>query len=147
MKEKNTKTEPMTIQKAGLLQGKAYRILNIHMDVTLEPFNVTIPEWKLLGQLYDDGSMKLADLAHRLGVEPPLITALVDQLEKKKMVLRKSEKKDKRVKLISLTPQAAKEMPKIELAIRLCMRTLVDGITPLEMMTYLKVLARIIENG
>jgi MarR family transcriptional regulator, transcriptional regulator for hemolysin len=147
MTEKTEQKQTMTVQRAGLLQGRAYRILNTHMDRALHPFGITIPEWKLLGQLYDNGSMNLAEAAELLGVEAPLVTALVDQLEKKKLVTRKSNKKDRRIKLIALTLKSQKMMPEVEMAIRLVMRPLIEGVKPEEMRIYLHVLATIIKNG
>src|SRR5688572_5058374 len=99
---------------AGLLQGKAYRALNIHLNKTLFPYDLSVPEWKLIGQLFENGPMKLAAIAERLNVEPPLITNLIDQLEKKELVERISDKKDRRAKIIHATKKAQKIIPRVD---------------------------------
>lgn len=132
---------------AGLLQGKAYRTLNAHLTRALLEFDLSIPEWKLLGQLYDNGDMRLAQLADQLNVEPPLVTALVDSLEKKEFVLRKNDQKDKRAKVISSTEKSLHNIPEIEIKIKKTMAMLLSGITREELITYMKVLTAIVDNG
>src|SRR5690348_14501831 len=88
VKEKKSKNEPPKINaySTGLIQGKAYRALNTALTKILLRFGISIPEWKLLGQLVDHGDLKLAQLAEKLDVEAPLVTALIDKLEKKALV-------------------------------------------------------------
>src|SRR5437870_457485 len=78
----------------GLLQGKAYRALHGYLTKALFPYDLSIPKWKLLGQLYDHGNMKLAQLADRLSIEAPTVTELIDNLEKNGLVARKNDEKD-----------------------------------------------------
>lgn len=132
---------------AGLLQGKAYRALNTELTKALLQFDLSIPEWKLLGQLYDHGEMKLAELADRLQVEAPLVTALIDKLEKKKLVLRKFHPHDKRAKIIIATSTAKKIIPKVEPVVRKSMTTLMKGVSFNELRTYVKVLKIIVTNA
>lgn len=131
----------------GLTQGRAYRTLSSHLTKALYPFDISIPEWKLLGQLYDYGDMKLAKLAELLSVEAPLVTALVDKLEKKKLVARTNDTKDRRAKVITATKKGSTLIEEIEPGVRNAMRMLLKGITPEELKTYLKVLHAIDTNG
>lgn len=132
---------------AGLLQGKAYRILTAQLTSALLPYNLSIPEWKLLGQLADNGSMKLAKLADLLGVEAPLITSLVDSLEKKGLVRRTDDKVDKRAKIIQGTKKAMKLVGKIEPIVQTAISPLLRGVTDKEFRAYMHVLERIVINS
>jgi DNA-binding MarR family transcriptional regulator len=131
----------------GLLQGKAYRVLNSALTKALVAYDLNIPEWKLLGQLYDHGTMKLAKLADRLNVEPPLVTSLVDTLEKKELVTRTNDPKDKRAKLIKSTKKGNSLIPQVEPLVKAAMGKLLIGISREQLHMYITVLQTIVNNS
>ena len=135
------------VYNLGLMQGRAYRKLSSHLTKALFPYDLSIPEWKLLGQLFDHGDMKLAKLADLLSVEAPLVTALVDKLEKKGLVERTNDAKDRRAKVITATKKGIKLVEEIEPNVRAAMRVLFKGVTPDEFKIYLRVLQTIDTNG
>jgi len=152
--KKPTITEILSIQEeslhaysTGLLQGKAYRALTHHLNRALFPYELSIPEWKLLGQLYEKGEMRLTELAVLLDVRPPLVTKLVDQLEKRELLCRIRDPKDSRGRLISATPKGEKLIPDIESTVKKAMGVLLVGTPREELLTYLRVLARIVDNA
>ncbi len=147
LKRLNINTEYLNAYSAGLLQGKAYRTLNSHLTKTLMPFDLSIPEWKLLGQLHDHGNMGLAELADILSVEPPLITKLIDHLEKKGYVERVLHETDKRSKIIIITKTGDKALMDLEPKVKEVMGTLVKGASKLDMLAYVRVLETIVNNG
>ncbi len=51
--------------------------------------------------------VRVTDLAHLVGVEPPAITRKVQQLERAGLVTRAEDERDRRVVRISLTPAGA----------------------------------------
>lgn len=63
---------------------------------------------RLMWPLIENGSMMMSALRDELGVSATNITALVDALEKDKMVTRKPHATDRRATLISITPKAEK---------------------------------------
>lgn len=130
----------------GLLQGKAYSRLHTHLTRALFPFNVSIPEWKLLGQLHENGKVKLAILAGLLSYDPPMVTKLVKQLEKKGLVKREQDTIDERAKIITITSSGTKLIDDVEPEIKKVMRVILHGITREELITYLKVLTVIVNN-
>lgn len=131
---------------AGLLQGKAYSRLHSQLTRALFPFNVSIPEWKLLGQLHENGKVKLSILAELLSYDPPMVTKLVKQLEKKGMVKREQDTIDERAKIITITPQGKDLIEKAEPEIKKVMSSMLQGISRDELITYLKVLTAIVSN-
>lgn len=133
--------------QVGLLQGKAYRVLQQILTKTLFPYDLSIPEWKLLALTTEKAAQRLADLADDLAVEPPLVTALIDTLEKKKLVRRTRDSIDRRAKVIVATPQGAALIREIEPKIRITMRQLLHGVNSEELAIYIKVLQTIIRNG
>lgn len=132
---------------SGILQGQAYKTLQFFLTRTLLPYNLSIPEWKLLGQLYDYKVLRVADLASFLGYDPPLVTALIDSLEKKKLLRRKIHKHDRRVKMIIPTQKTINLIPTIEPEVRKTISSLLQPITSEELRIYTGVLENIVMRG
>lgn len=77
-----------------------------HMD---EP-DLTPPRVRLLILLMENGPMMMRALRDEMGVTATYITALVDTLERDKMVVRKEHETDRRVTVIEITPKAEERM-------------------------------------
>lgn len=146
-KKLNSGSGKLNAYSTGLLQGKAYRVLNSSVTKVLSEYGLSIPQWKLIGQLYDHGDMKLADLAQHLDVEAPLVTALIDTLEKKMLVKRMHHPKDKRAKIITITTKGKKTLIEIEPQVKQAMGVLLKGIKREQLMTYFRVLQTIVNNA
>lgn len=145
--DKTLKRDYSQAYNVGILQGQAYKTLQNFLTRALLAFNLSIPEWKLLGQLYDHKELRVADLATLLAYDPPLVTNLIDSLEKKGLLRRKSHKKDRRVKMIIPSQKATGLIEAIEPEVRKELGTLLTGITSKEMEIYSKILRNIVANG
>jgi len=132
---------------AGLLQGKAYRILEFHLSQTLSPYNLSIPEWKLLGQLVDQDKLKIGEIADLLDVDPPLVTVLVQMLQSKKMVDRRVDENDRRVNFILPTFKGRDHINALEKDVSRLLKQLLSGISSNELYDYMKVLRMLSKNG
>jgi len=121
--------------------------LQYHLTDALKAYDISIPEWKILGKLYDFEKVKVVELANMLDVDPPLITKLVNKLEKKDMVVRMSEPADQRIVWIKHTEKGKSLIPELEVAVRKELRFLLDGITGGDMVAYKKVLNTIVKQG
>lgn len=142
----NDKQFGLNAYSTGLLQGKAYSRLHVRLTQALLPFHISIPEWKLLGQLHEHGNIKLTILANRLSYDPPMVTKLVNQLEKKRLVTRELDEIDERVKIITITSEGNQLILDAEPEVRNVMYVLLQGISQEELITYLKVLTTIVNN-
>jgi DNA-binding MarR family transcriptional regulator len=136
----------LTTYKTGLLQAKAYRNLKGHLSCHLGQFNLTLPEWAFLGMVYDHKELRLSELAKILDVEAPFATTLADTLQKKGLIKRREDTKDRRAKVITLSAKGKDVVPKIEESTKVAMRNIVAGSTPTELQIYLKMLNLIVEN-
>lgn len=136
----------LTAYSAGLLQGTAYSRLHTRLSRALVGFNLSIPEWKLLGQVFEKGEVKLSDLSTLLSYDPPMVTRLVKQLERKKHLQRYADKTDERAKVVVITKRGASIIKDAEPVIKKTMRVILKGISPDELLTYLKVLNTIVIN-
>ncbi len=136
----------LTAHSTGLLQGTAYSRLHANLTNVLTPFNLSIPEWKLLGQLYDHGNIRLSGLSELLSYDPPMVTKLTKGLEKKRLLRREYDRTDERAKIIVLTPDAIKLLKKIDPMVKKKLAEVLRGITQEELKTYIKVLTTIVNN-
>ncbi|OJJ17823.1 hypothetical protein BKI52_28605 [marine bacterium AO1-C] len=67
--------------------------------------NVTSEQWAVLVQLWGDDGLNQQEIACKVGKDKASITRLVDGLEKRNLVVRISDKSDRRNKLIYLTKE------------------------------------------
>lgn len=130
----------------GLLQGTAYSRLHSNLTRSLYQFSITIPEWKLLGQVHEHGKLKLSALAELLSYDPPMVTKLVKQLEKRGLVKREQDRTDERAKIIHITREGNKLIEDAEPVIKTAMAKMLNGVSHEELLTYLKVLTTIVNN-
>ena len=77
----------------------------------VEAKGVTVAEWVLLRQLYDAGGVNPSQLAEQLGMTRGAISKLVERLNQKKLVVRKSEAGDRRFQTVELTPVGRRLVP------------------------------------
>lgn len=136
----------LTAHSTGLLQGIAYSRLHSKLTKVLFPHNLSIPEWKLLGQLYDHGNIRMNELSGYLNYDPPLVTKLTKQLEKKGYLRRQYDKFDERAKIIILSTKGVNKLYELDPVIKNNISEILKGISQEELRTYIKVLNIIVKN-
>jgi DNA-binding MarR family transcriptional regulator len=147
IKKISTARRNRTTYTSGLLQAKAYRALKKWTTSALKSRNIATIDWALLGLLYEKKSgYRPGELAFELGVEAPFITALVTKLKKQGYVESKRDTKDTRVRCICLTKEGMEFVQDTEPFLREAMRPLIKGISIDDVISYLIVLEKIIEN-
>lgn len=70
--------------------------------------NFNMNDYYYLTSIYQLGSPKLGELATKLNLTKPAISALVKRLEKNELIIRTQSKEDKRVYNVKLTGKAIK---------------------------------------
>lgn len=70
----------------------------------LKDFNITIPQFTALQILISNGDLTIGELSQKMGLACSTITDLVDRMENNKLVVRKKDKKDKRVVRVEVLP-------------------------------------------
>ncbi len=132
--------------KAGLIQGKAYRVLNSHLSQCLLPFDLSVSEWKILGVLSEGSDVTMKELAELLDVEAPYITTMVSRLQKKQLVEKKAHPKDQRVKTATLTGKGKILLDTVEPQVHQTMKQLLSDVSTPDLLAYQRVLHSIIAN-
>ncbi len=95
---------------AGRLFGTA--------EMVSAEFGLTQPQAKLLWQLdLAEDARPMSGLASVIKCDPSNVTGLVDRLEERGLVTRTMSARDRRIKLISITPKGAKLRRQLERAV------------------------------
>lgn len=133
--------------QVGLLQAKAYRLLKQRTNRILTVFDISTLDWALLGLLAENpGGLRLSAIAEELGVEAPLVTRMIQKLQKKAYVEFKEDPTDSRAKIVGLTRNGAEFVKKTEAHVRKNMKSMLNEIPPADLLAYIAVLRKIIEN-
>jgi DNA-binding MarR family transcriptional regulator len=81
------------------------RVAHLYRDMmraTIEQTGVSKTRLEILDVLADDGELSQAELKRRVGVEGPVITRIVKQLEAEGLVTRRPDPTDNRYTLVAL---------------------------------------------
>ncbi|HEY1709817.1 MAG TPA: MarR family transcriptional regulator [Rhizomicrobium sp.] len=79
----------------------------------LEGRGVTVAEWVVMRELYDEAAMPPSRLAEKLGMTRGAITKLADRLIDKAFVARRANPADARAQTLALTPQGRRLVPEL----------------------------------
>lgn len=81
-------------------------------------FNITVDQWLVLKQLYENKQIKQNELAERVFKDNPTLTRIIDLLCDKGLAERNMHPGDRRCFMVSLTPKGRKKvndlLPKIQ---------------------------------
>lgn len=98
----------MKNDKVIVLVKKTSLLFEKYVNQLLAPFDLTSSQCKILMVLYEapNASLRQADIEEEFSLTSPTVIGLVQQLEKKDLVMRIPNPADKRSKLLTLTPHA-----------------------------------------
>jgi len=87
------------------LTGKAYTALSRRLQKNLRDagLDITSEQWSILYALWEEEGLTQQELAQRTFREKTAITRLIDNLERRDLVIRVADKGDRRTNLIYLT--------------------------------------------
>lgn len=131
----------------GTVQTKAYRLLREHVYSVLTQYDLTPTHWSMLGIiLHARDGVRQVEIAHQLHVKAPLVTNMVQQLQKQGMVQSVQNQFDARAKLLAVTPAGKKFIKTVETELNKTLNQLLSGLTEKDLITYHKVLTTIVAN-
>lgn len=130
----------------GLLQSKAYRILQQTTTKHLVKLGIGPVRWSILGLLSEKEGIKPSIIARELGVEAPFITEMAKKLQKIQLISIETDTSDNRSKTIKLTQKGKRFVLDTERHLREKMKPLIKNVSPKDFIDYLFVLSNIIAN-
>jgi MarR family transcriptional regulator for hemolysin len=81
------------------------RLLRTYVDQRARQHGTTRAQWGVLSRLRRAEGLNQAALAEQMDLQPISLTRLVDRLEQQKLVERREDAADRRVRLLHLTPE------------------------------------------
>ena len=129
--------------QAGVAQSTVHRLLQKHTNDCLQPHRLSTMQWFIIGTIYDAGlaGIRLTDLAKKVDTTMSFLTTAINQLESRGILQRTESAQDNRAKFVTVTPEFAAVIPKIEADLRHKLReTFYAKISPEDLRVYLKVL-------
>lgn len=133
-----------TYQKARL-QVVGYRAIQTEVTELLGQYELNTTQWIILGWLYDNpAGMRITAVAEVLEVEVPLITALMQPLQRNKLISLKPDPTDRRAKLATVTKAGVGLVAKLEPAMAAQLAVFDNSIKSSEMDSYFNALQNFI---
>jgi DNA-binding MarR family transcriptional regulator len=87
----------------GVLLRNADMIFNRALREELARHDITFSQFQHLWQLFGSDGLTQVDLSHRIGIEAASSTAVIDQLEKRRLIRRERDTADRRRINVTLT--------------------------------------------
>ena len=89
--------------RIGPMMGKIHRAIRKELDYKFKEFSITPPQFEVLVLLWAEDGLLLSELGRKLSRDGPTITGVVDRMEKKQLVKRTRDERDRRAIKIVLT--------------------------------------------
>ena len=132
----------------GAIYAKSHKALRDAVTRGLGKHGLSPTAWSFLGAVAQSpNGIRLVELAERLGVKAPFVTALAHDLVERDLVERAQHQFDKRAKLLVLTRRGKQFVNDVELDVETELHKLLNGLTESDLRTYQKVLETIIANA
>ena len=131
-----------------ILSGKISGVINrtVVKAFAREGLDVTTEQWTVLSCLWERDKIIQQDICELTGKDKPSVTRLIDNLEKKNLVMRVSDPADRRNNLILLTPKGVTIKQKTTEIFHDIVNHTLKGISDMELAGAKDVLIRIMQN-
>lgn len=132
----------------GVIFAKSYKALREAVTRGLSKHGLSPTAWTFLGAVaHSPNGIRLVELAERLGVKAPFVTALAHDLVERGLVERAQHQFDKRAKLLVLTRKGKQFVTDVESDVEVELGALLVGLSAEDLKTYQRVLETIVSNS
>lgn len=90
-------------ESPGLLIHRLAHAMSLEMDRRLKEYDVTISQWRVLKQLWQQEGRSQVELQELLGLERATVNGLVQRMERQDLLYGRVDPVDKRVQRVFLT--------------------------------------------
>ena len=136
-------TEAIT---AYLAIQRASSAVNRTVSKKLAQWNLSVPKYGIILQLYENESLPLSELSKLVFCGNSNLTALVDRMERDDLVKRVNHDSDRRIKEIRLTEKGRELAPKVIAEYRPFLHQMMRCFSPDEQQVLIKLLTRLKER-
>lgn len=141
MEERSVREIPIPLLLNQILHAQTYRIMQYMKDVDLKPGQAGC-----LFILSKEGKLPQKDIAKRLGVKPPSITALLKKLEARNLIVRTQDDQNQRVSWITLSEEGKCYINRIKDMMKEMDEAMFRDVLPEEKLLFRRILIQIREN-
>jgi len=128
------------------LIGKASRLMNNQISKNLAEYQVTAEQWAILDSLWEKDGQTQQQLANQTNKNKASITHLIDNLEKRKLVKRVTHEKDRRNKMVCLTPDGAELKDPLTKTVKQTIKKLTKGLDKKDIKGCRKTMKKLVQN-
>ena len=107
---------------------------------------LTMSEFSALWHIAGAKQTTMESLADALGIKPPSATALIGALQRKKLVSRTHDTRDRRVVVLRLTPTAARKLSSFQQKKQRAFEELFGVLSEADRRTLVRILAKLVAN-
>lgn len=133
-------------ESIGYLFRYGYRAFARAISAELQPYEISSGQWSVLRVLWDDEGLSQVELAERMRVEKASLTGVLDAMEKRGLIVRSRNTRDRRKINIHLTNRARMLKDKLLPFIGKITRKATRGMTAGEVDTLRRLLTQVIDN-
>ena len=134
-------------ESVGYLVRVLHQSLQRHIDVCMQPQDLTAMQWGPLFLLAQGKGDTAALLAREAGTDAGAMTRMLDRLEAKGLVRRVRSEQDRRVVHLALTDEGQRAASQIPQGLCSVLNHHLQGISPAELDQLKDLLRRMIRNG
>jgi MarR family transcriptional regulator for hemolysin len=123
-----------------------HRLYDVEAQKVLDREKVSIAHWYYLRVLAQRGELNQLELSKRVGIASTTAVPALDSMERRGLVKRTRDPKDRRKYHVSLTDDGSRLVDKLMPEIIHMISGSFDGVNPDELFTFWKVLHQIAQN-
>ncbi len=124
-----TVTQDANLVRAGHSAGRAVARLARAVELALAPLELSMSQYRMLGFLAA-GAAGSSSLAERLTVSPPSVTAVVDGMVTRGLVVRSADPTDRRRLTVELTDAGRRALVDADAAVEARLTEIADAVAP-----------------
>ncbi|MBV1879015.1 MAG: MarR family transcriptional regulator [Pseudomonadales bacterium] len=148
MNDKEVKSTPPHLgPKLGFLLNDLSKMVTQTWDSRMKHVDLTRSQWRAIGHVSRSPGITQIDLADALGVGRMAVTGIVDRLEKKKLLTRKLDNADRRVKKVFCTAKAKSLLPSMQDVGDEVLKEMTENLTPHQLQQLINSLTKMHQNG
>src|SRR5271170_7773303 len=102
-----SQTKDITAAKLWTVFAKAHRSVSAHVEESVARHGLCLSDFMALEALLHKGPLTIGEIGGRVLLTSGSMTAAVDRLEKMGLVRREFTEKDRRARVIQITPKGA----------------------------------------
>lgn len=131
---------------AAFLVNKTSKILAERLEKRFSSFHVTRVQWLAMYFIGRTPEITQKNLAECLGTTEPTVVSLLDRLERDGMIVREASPKDRRIRLLRLTPKGRQLSRKLTAVAEKFKNDAIAGISDEALEQYKSVIGRMLSN-